>query len=92
MRTKVYKCDLCGFWARKELKFLVGKKAICHNCGREMRVGYKDVKPLPDVRTQQLIALKAAKIKDYKEKKQERTANSIWTENTARRPKIRKIL
>ncbi len=86
MRKKVYKCDLCGFWTRRELKFLVDKKAICHNCGREMRTGYKDVKPLPDVRTQQLIVLRAAKIKDYKEKKQEQTAN------TARRPKTRKIL
>lgn len=53
MRKQVYKCDTCNIWARKELMFTEDGKAICPLCGREMRLEYKDIEPLPSMETQE---------------------------------------
>jgi len=79
MRKQVYKCDTCGLWARKGIKFLDGGKAICHNCGKEMRLGYKDVEPLPSAKAQQFIVMQAAMVKevDRRKRKAERAVKQI---------------
>ena len=47
---KIYKCERCNFWSRKDWKVLQDGKAYCHNCGREMEPSRKKVRPIASQR------------------------------------------